>query len=208
MSIKPNAADAMKQRRSIRRYRSEPISHDIIKRLLLAATQAPSAHNRQPWRFAVLDEIHTKEKLATAMGLRLRADRAADSDDPKAIEADVVRSYARITEAPAVIVVCVEMSDMDRYLDERRSQAEYFMAMQSTAMAVQNLLLASEQEGLGACIMCAPLFCPDTVADALKLPEGWQAQMLVTLGIPANEGKIRSRKPLDEIVLWLPHKPA
>ncbi len=208
MSIKPNAADAMKRRRSIRRYRSEPISHDIIKRLLLAATQAPSAHNRQPWRFAVLDEIHTKEKLATAMGLRLRADREADGDDPKAIDADVVRSYARITEAPAVIVVCVDVIDMDRYPDEGRSQAEYMMAMQSTAMAVQNLLLASEQEGLGACVMCAPLFCPDTVANALNLPEGWQAQMLVTVGIPANEGKIRPRMPLDEIVLWLPHKPA
>ena len=204
MTVNTNATTLIERRRSIRRYRSESIARDIIQRLLLAATHAPSAHNRQPWRFAVLDKSQAKEILAIAMGKRLREDREADGDDPQAIEADIKRSYARITLAPVVIVACVEMSDMDRYPDERRRQAEYFMAMQSTAMAVQNMLLAAEQEGLGACVMCAPLFCPETVAAALKLPPGWQAQMLVTLGIPADRGKSRPRKPPDEVVLWFP----
>jgi nitroreductase len=62
---------------------------------------------------------------------------------------------------------------MDSYPDERRRRAEYLMAVQSTAMAAQNLLLAAEQEGLGACVMCAPLFCPEIVANALHLPYGW-----------------------------------
>jgi F420 biosynthesis protein FbiB-like protein len=195
------------KRRSIRRYRTEPIGRDRIERLLLAAAQAPSAHNRQPWRFAVLEESSAKETLAAAMGSRLRQDRTADGDDPAKIESDVARSHARITEAPTVIVVCIDMHDMDRYPDERRGQAEYLMAVQSTAMAVQNLLLAAEQEGLAACVMCAPLFCPETVAGALELPAGWQAQMLVTMGNPASGGKLRPRRPLDEVTLWLPRKP-
>ena len=58
------------------------------------------------------------------------------------------------------------------------------MAVQSAAMAAQNLLLAAQSEGLGGCIMCAPLFCPETVAEALKLPRGWTAQMLLTIGMP------------------------
>lgn len=202
MSKDTNVMDVIKRRRSIRRYRSEPISDDILQRLLLAATQAPSAHNRQPWRFVVLDERQTRENLAAATGRRLRQDREADGDDAQAIEADVARSHARITEAPIVIVACVDMRDMDQYPDDRRRQAEFFMAMQSTAMAVQNLLIAAEDEGLGACVMCAPLFCQDTVAGALSLPSGWQAQMLVTLGFPADRGKARPRKPLDEVVLW------
>jgi coenzyme F420-0:L-glutamate ligase / coenzyme F420-1:gamma-L-glutamate ligase len=207
MSAKKNSTHLMEQRRSIRRYRPEAISRGVIARLLAAATKAPSAHNRQPWRFAVLDESGTKEKLASAMGRRLRADRAADGDDPQAIEADVARSHARITEAPAVVVICIEMTEMDRYPDELRRQAEYLMAVQSTAMAVQNLLLASEAENLGACVMCAPLFCPETVSDALNLPRGWQAQMLVTIGNPADRGKTRPRKTLKEVALWLPEKP-
>lgn len=190
------------RRRSIRRYIPCPIDRAVIERLLRAATQAPSAHNRQPWRFAVLDDAATKGTLASAMGARLRQDRSADGDDPQAIEADVARSYARLTEAPAVILVCVETRDMDEYPDQRRRNAEHLMAVQSTAMAAQNLLLAAEQEGLGACIMCAPLFCPEVVVEALGLPQTWQPQMLVTLGSPANSGKDRPRLPLDEIVTW------
>lgn len=197
-------------RRSIRRYHPAPLDRDQIERLLLAASQAPSAHNRQPWRFAVLEERRDREALASAMGERLRRDRTDDGDDPKRIEADVARSYARLSDAPAVIVVCLDMSDMDSYPDERRRAAEYLMAVQSTAMATQNLLLAAEQEGLGACIMCAPLFCPDIVAGALALPQAWQPQMLVTVGSPARPGRDRPRLPLSRIALWktTPNQPA
>ena len=76
------------------------------------------------------------------------------------------------------------------------------MAVQSVAMAVQNLLLAAHAEGLGACWMCAPLFCPDSVRAALGLAENWEAQALITLGFPANEGKPASRKPLSEAAAW------
>ena len=202
MTAEAKLGSAIGQRRSVRRYRPGPVGRRIIERILLAATRAPSAHNRQPWRFAVLDAVAGKEILATAMGQRLRCDRSADGDDPQAIEADAARSYARLTEAPAVIVVCLDMSDMDQYPDEKRRNAEYLMAVQSTAMAAQNLLLAAAQEGLGACVMCAPIFCPDVVVQALDLPEAWQPQMLITLGSPVDSGKDRARLSLETIVTW------
>ena len=68
-----------------------------------------------------------------------------------------------------LIVVCVDPSEMDTYADQRRRDAEHLMAIQSTAMATQNLLLAAHAEGLGACIMCAPLFCGDSVVSVLEL---------------------------------------
>lgn len=202
MVTKFKLSQAIGQRRSIRRYLPGSIDGLAIERLLGAAMQAPSAHNRQPWRFAVLDDRTSKVKLATAMGQRLRKDRTADGNDPQAIEDDVGRSYARIAEAPVVIVVCVDIRDMDRYPDEQRNTAEYLMAVQSTAMAVQNLLLAAHGEGLGACVMCAPLFCPDSVSDGLDLPSEWKAQMLVTIGAPANAGRICPRLPLAAVVRW------
>jgi len=97
--------DLIKSRRSFRRYASQPIPPELLRRLLEAATWAPSAHNRQPWRFAVLTKAADREKLAKAMGDRLRADRTTDGDDPQDIERDVARSYARLTGAPVIIVV-------------------------------------------------------------------------------------------------------
>lgn len=188
---------AIAGRRSIRRYRDDAVPRALIDSLLQAAISAPSAHNRQPWRFHV---VHRDEKvrLANAMGNRLRRDRLADGDANEVVEADAARSYARLTEAPAVIVVGLSMADMDRYPDDKRSRAEYLMAVQSVAMAGQNLLLAAHAAGLGACWVCAPLFCPDTVGEVLALPADWQPQGMVTLGYPADGGKPRVRKPLDD----------
>ncbi len=194
--------ELIRSRRSIRRYTDQPIAPEIVERLLIAAIWAPSAHNRQPWRFAVIQIDSAKLALASAMGDRLRADRLADGDPVEAVEADAARSRARITSAPVVIAACLTMADMDRYPDTRRKKAEYLMAAQSVAMAMQNLLLTAHAEGLGACWMCAPLFCPDAVKEALNLPDDWEPQALITLGYPADSGKPASRKPLESVVLW------
>jgi coenzyme F420-0:L-glutamate ligase/coenzyme F420-1:gamma-L-glutamate ligase len=188
-------------RRSIRRYRPEPVPRVVVERLLTAAVWAPSAHNRQPWRFAVVEDAAQKQSLASAMGARLRSDLRNDGVPEDVIEKDAARSYARMTGAPLLIVLCLSMADMDVYPDARRSQNEYLMAAQSTAMAGQNLLLAAREAGLGACWMCAPLFCPDVVRDALSLPEDWQPQALLTLGYPA-ETREKTRRPLEDMVIW------
>lgn len=208
MTIKNNPSPAqilfnlIKTRRSIRRYTAEAIPRETIGRLLEAAAWAPSAHNRQPWRFAVLTRATDIERLAAAMGARLRADRTADGDDPADIERDVARSYTRLTGAPVVIIVCLSMADMDHYPDPQRSRNEWLMAAQSTAMAAQNLLLLAHAEGLAACWICAPLFVPDLVRETLALPADWEPQGLITLGRPA-ETRDKARMPIDTKIKFL-----
>ena len=192
--------ESIYSRRSIRRYTNAPIADDVVERILGAATGAPSAHNRQPWRFAVLKNVSAKKRLAEVMGARLREDRSHDGDAADAIEADVARSIARIAGAPVAILVCMAMEDMDGYLDQRRAGAEHLMAVQSTAMAMQNIQLAAHALGLGASIMCAPLFCQNTVRIALDLPAAWEPQALITLGMPANPGKPFRRRPLNDVM--------
>lgn len=194
--------EAIRSRRSIRRYRPDPVPRELISRILDAARWAPSAHNRQPWRFAVLETAADKHTLAAAMGERLRADLTRDGVDPELVEKDAARSYQRITGAPVVIVVCATLRDMDTYADVHRSRAEYLMATQSVAMATQNLLLAAHVLGLGACWMCAPLFVPETVRDVLRLDADWEPQALVTLGYPA-ETKTKERGALDNYVQFI-----
>lgn len=196
----PVGTDTLLARRSIRRYQDRPIERAILRRLLECAVAAPSAHNRQPWRFVVLSAADSKARLARAMGDRLRADRRRDGDAAALVEADVARSYARLTQAPVLIVASMTLEDMDRYPDTARAEAEKVMAIQSTAMAVQNLLLAAQAEGLGACWMCAPLFCEQTVRDALSLASAWYPQAIVTLGYPAQAGKPYARRPMAEVV--------
>lgn len=193
--------EAVFGRRSLRRYRPDPVPRDLVAELLRGAIYAPSAHNRQPWRFALTDSPDRKVALAAAMGTRLRRDLVADGAPPEAIEADVTRSFDRITAAPLLVVLCLTMADMDRYTDPTRARHEWTMAIQSVAMAGQNLLLMAHGAGLGACWMCAPLFCPDVVRSALDLPEDWQPQGLVTIGYPAQE-RTSPRNPLEESVIW------
>ncbi len=192
----------MRSRRSIRRYRPDAVGRDVLERMFVSAAAAPSAHNRQPWRYLVIEDAAAKSALARAMGERLAADRARDGDPPDAIARDVARSHARITGAPVLILVCLTLEETDVYPDAARARAEFLMAVQSTAMATQNLLLAAHAEGLGACWMCAPLFCPEVVRASLDLPPAWQPQGLVTLGLPADDGRDRPRKPLAAFVRY------
>jgi coenzyme F420-0:L-glutamate ligase/coenzyme F420-1:gamma-L-glutamate ligase len=194
-------SELVRERRSIRRYQDRPVPPEVVQALLEAGTWAPSAHNRQPWRFILLTDAHSREALARRMGSRLRAARLADGDDPADVEADASRSYARITGAPVVVVAFLTMEDMDTYPDTARQSAEHLMAVQGVAMAVNNILLAAHAAGLGACWMCAPLFCSDAVVEAVHAPSHWQAQALITLGYPASRGKPPVRRPLQDIVL-------
>ncbi len=193
----------VRSRRSVRAFADRPVPPELVDRLLQAACQAPSAHNRQPWRFAVLKSLEAKDHLADAMGARLEADRLADGDEAGAVSADVRRSRARITGAAVAVLVCLTMEQMDVYPDEKRARAEYLMAVQGAAMAGENLLLAAHAAGLGGSWLCAPLFAPTVVQRALELPDSWQPQGLVLLGWPEGPGKERGRRPSTEVTVYV-----
>jgi len=197
----PDLIRLMQSRRSIRRYQPRPIARALLSTLLEAATWAPSAHNRQPWRFAVVESAGVKEQLAAAMATTWQRDLAADGLPAEQIERRIAISTARLTGAAALVIAALSMEEMDHYPDSRRSEAEWTMAVQSTALACQNLLLAAHAAGLGACWMCAPLFVPDVVRNALDLPATWHPQALITLGYPAEE-KQKDRVPLESRLLW------
>lgn len=181
-------------RRSIRRYLDRPVPPLLIDQLLEAATHAPSSHNSQPWRFVAITTSSVKAQLAKQMGERLRIDRLRANERVDNIDQDINRSRERITSAPVVIVVCLSISSDDQY--------ERLMAMQSVAASIENLLLAAHGVGLGACWMAAPLYCPDVIRDVLQLPEDWEAQALITIGYPANEGPRRARINFKEITVY------
>lgn len=205
MSIKENLHTFLRTRRSIRRFKSDPVPDSVLRDILHTATFAPSAHNRQPWRFTVATDAaqSVKEKLATAMAGEFQHDLEKDKLPPDEITKRVNKSRERITGAPVVVILCVDMSEMDDYPDTRRKKAEYIIATQSAANAGMQLLLAAHAEGLGGVWVCSPMFAQEIVQEALNLPKTWEPQAMFLLGYPVEIPAFRGRKPLKEVVKFL-----
>src|ERR1700736_1564211 len=110
-----NAHALLRGRRTIRHYRSGLPPAVVLDRIFTSVAAAPSAHNRQPWRYGVITDPGNKARLAEVMSARLAADRRRDGDDEDAIRHDVNRSIDRITNAPVVIVVAMTLTEMDSY---------------------------------------------------------------------------------------------
>ena len=187
----------------MRRFKSEAVPDSVINDILTTATFAPSAHNRQPWRFCVVKDAYAKTKLADAMAVEFERDLEKDGLAPEKIQAQIKRSKERVTSAPVVIVINLDMSEMDVYPDKTRKRAEFRMAMQSVANAGMQLLLAAHAEGLGGVWICSPLFVQETVQEVLNLPDTWEPQGMFYLGYPDVIPDVRERKSLDEITTYI-----
>jgi coenzyme F420-0:L-glutamate ligase/coenzyme F420-1:gamma-L-glutamate ligase len=193
----------LRSRRSIRQFAPAGVEEDLLRRILLTATFAPSAHNRQPWRFAVVSGAKMRAALADTMAERFRQDLERDGMPSDQVQLRVDRSRARIGAAPVAIVLCMDLSEMDQYPDPARAESERTMAVQSTANAGVLLLLAAHAEGLGAVWNCAPLFAAAAVQRTLDLPETWEPQALLMMGHPAETPSARPRKALREVAVFL-----
>lgn len=189
----------LRSRRSIRRFKPDPVPDSVIENILTTATFAPSAHNRQPWRFCVVTDVSVKQKLADAMAIEFKHDLEQDQLPPTEIQKRTKRSRERMTAAPVLVILCLDMSEMDVYPDKKRKQAEFRMAMQSVANAGMQLMLAAHAEGLGSVWVCSPLFVQETIQSVLNLPKTWEPQAMFFVGYPDVIPDVRERKMLDEI---------
>jgi F420 biosynthesis protein FbiB-like protein len=151
----------------------------------------------------VITSREIKENLADAMASDFERDLAGDGLSPEKIQAQIKRSKDRITCAPAAILLCLDMSEMDAYPDEKRSHAEYMMAAQSAAAAGMQLLLAAHAEGLGGVWACWPLFVQETIQRTLNLSPTWEPQGMFFIGYPEIVPEPRERKSLETIALFM-----
>jgi coenzyme F420-0:L-glutamate ligase / coenzyme F420-1:gamma-L-glutamate ligase len=188
-------------RRSIRAFLPEPVPRPVLDALVEAACLAPAPHHSRPWRFAIVDTDDAKDALARGMGARWRVDLEGDGASPARVDELVDKSYAKIVNAPALVLGCLTWDGLDRYPDERRQRAEWGMALLSLGAAVENLMLAAADRGLASCWIASPIFCPEEARDALQLPTEWLPHAMVILGTPdpAYEGRQRPPVPLNDL---------
>jgi coenzyme F420-0:L-glutamate ligase/coenzyme F420-1:gamma-L-glutamate ligase len=192
----PDVFDAIRERRSIRKYQQKPVPQEIVEEILSAAQWAPSAHNAQPWQFIVLNDASVKRELAEAMAQSWAIDM---TEEGTKIDAEMRRARVeRFATAPVLILACLTAEGMNRFPDEKRQNVERDLAMQSLGAALQNMLLAAFAKGLGACWFCAPGFCKETVRKVLKIPDKVDSQALVAMGYPAEKPIAPPRKLIEE----------
>lgn len=165
--------DVIKGRRSIRRFkRGEKVSEEDLKKILEAATYAPSAGNRQPWEFIIVENEDTKNKLAEA-----------------------AYNQTWITEAPIIIVVCAnEERSASRYGERGRT----LYCIQDTAAAIQNMLLMAHSLGYGTCWVGA--FNENEVRRILNIPIGVRPVAIIPIGKPDEKPTMPPRIPIQKLI--------
>lgn len=180
--------EAIKTRRSIRKYKSTPVDDRTLELVLEAARWAPSWHNSQCWRFIVVRDGKIKNKLADTL-----IDVSADRPN---------RAAEAIRNAPVAIVACAELGKSGYSVREPREpvtdKGDWFMF--DVALAMQNLVLAAHSLGLGTVFVGA--FDAKKVATILGVPKGFCVVAMTPLGYPDEEPPVRPRKELSEIVFY------
>jgi coenzyme F420-0:L-glutamate ligase / coenzyme F420-1:gamma-L-glutamate ligase len=193
----------LRSRRSIRIYKKDPVSSEIIHKILETAVYAPSAHNLQPWRFLILTASNDKSRLAEALAGKFRQDMINDAVPEKYIQVRVGSTIRRTREAPVIIILCRDKKEVKLQPDAVRTQVETLMAIQSVALAGLQLLLAAHAEGLGAAWICWPLFAPEEIRHVLGLASDWEPQGMFFLGYPDESPEMPARLSLQEVTRFL-----
>lgn len=170
--------EAIRSRRSVRRYKPDPVDDKTLELVLDAARLAPSWANTQCWRFIVVRDQGTKEKLAEALIFNNPAAKG-------------------VIGAPVVIVACAELGKSG-YYDEKPASDKGDWFMFDVAIAMQNLVLAAQAQGLGTVYI--GLMDAQKVAAIVGVPEGFCVVAMTPLGYPERESGPRPRKELAEII--------
>jgi nitroreductase len=186
-----DAISAIHQRTSVRRFRPEPVSRQVIEQLLECAVRAPNHKLTQPWRFTVLTGPARDRFAELRAGHRLK--RFEDPGSPEALAgADKVRRETRDT--PAFVVVMTAVNE-----DEITREEDYAATMMATA----NLMIAAESLGLGTYLKTGGIMRDPAVLTLSRVPEGFRIVAIVSLGYPAESEAPRRRKPARDLTEWV-----
>lgn len=172
-------------RYSVRDFLPKPIPENVLQDILEAGRLAPSAQNRQPWRYIVFDNPEDIRILTKKTGL-------------------IGLSNYFIKDAPVVIVACADLKK-----NTRINGKDYYLV--DTAISFQQMMLTAWQHGIGSCWMAA--FSETLLAKYLGLPQSWKIVAISPFGYPKEDktiyskflsamSKSKDRQPLSQIVQY------
>lgn len=161
--------EAIKTRRSVRRFSGEKVSKEEIEKVIDAARLAPSGSNIQGWRFIVIT-------------------------DPRILELVRIFSPGFLGNAPLAVVVC---SDLEVYGRMGGDVGLNYTRIADCAMAVENMLLAAHALGLGGCVVRS--FSRGALKEILEIPDSVEPELIVILGRPAEQPTTPPKLKVEDV---------
>jgi nitroreductase len=172
--------EAIKGRRSIRKYKPDPVPEEALRTLIEAVRWTPSWANTQCWEIIVVKDPKVKSDLAVAL--------------PKGNPA-----LSSMTDAPLLLILCGKKEISGYYKGEPSTEKGDWL-MFDTGLAMENLCLAAYALGLGTVIIGR--FDHRKVAEILGVPQKVEVVAMTPIGYPATEGSAPKRKEISEFVFY------
>lgn len=173
-----NVDEAIKDRRSIRKFLAKEVPDVLIKELIEAARLAPSSHNAQPWKFFIVKDKETKDKL----------------------KENSIFKNPFVYKSPLIIVCCADPELSAKPSDTVFSDTDVVgKTGRDLAFASQNLVLKAQELGLGTCYI--GMLDRKKIKDILSIPGNYILPFVIIAGYPDEKPKATSRRKIKEIVL-------
>lgn len=201
--------EAIRARKSIRKYKPDPIPEEDIRTIVDMATRAPSASNDQMWKFLAVTNRRALQEMKDAILRKLDTFMEWPEAEPYMGQLRAAKGYSTFfTEAPVTIVVLGEPyhSAVDDVLEKRGWDRPAIDALrqkpdiQSVSAAIENLCLAATAMGYGTCWMSAPCIAGPEIKELLGIESPWEVIALVPIGFAGGPPAHRPRKPLEEVL--------
>ena len=172
--------DAIKGRRSIRKYKPDPVSEETLQKIMEAVRWAPSWANTQCWEVILVKDPKIKSELTTAL----------PNTNP---------ALSSMTEAPLIIVLCGKKG-VSGFKKGEATTVKGDWLMFDTGIAMQTLCLTAHSLGLGTVVV--GMFDHKKVEEILGVPQNVEVVAISPLGYPAAEGSAPKRKEISEFVFY------
>ncbi|MDE7195296.1 MAG: nitroreductase family protein [Oscillospiraceae bacterium] len=186
------------ERRSVRKFKPNSIPKAAVEEIILAGILAPSAKNRQPWRFTIT-EGKSKAELCEIMEAGLKRERISPLLPESAGGiADAEHTLSIMRQAPLLIFITdIYGSDLTAHLTADEHEFELCNTL-SIGAAIQNMILTAQNLGIGSLWICNTCFAQRELNAAL----GSELRAVLALGYPAESPPPRPRKKIEEITEW------
>lgn len=172
--------ELLKSRQSERKYNDRPVERDKVERITEAGRLAPSACNGQPWHFIVVDEPAVRDEVASAT------------------ESELLRMNTFVRQAPVLIVVVREKSNLTSRAGDLIKQKDYSLI--DIGIATASMIYQATAEGLGTCII--GWFDQKRIKKALGIPSSKKVEMVISVGYTDNRLREKMRKPPGDVITY------
>lgn len=181
--------DAILQHKSIRKYKSDNISNELLNKILIAGTRASTTGNMQVYSIIVSKDEQIKQKLW---------------------EAHFKQNM--VLQAPVILTFCADFNRFNKWCEQRNAIPGYdnflsfFTAAIDALLVAQNVALAAESKGLGICYLGTTTYMAESITDILKLPKFVVPITTLTLGYADENPPLTDRLPLESLIHFETYK--